>query len=98
MGPLFSLLLVAMVAVPVGIFLLFAARAFMPWPYAALMAAAVPTVLWIGFFAGALIQAPFYPGTLTSTGMVVSFLGISIATALLFGALAGYCVWRLSRR
>jgi len=98
MGPLFSLLVIVMVAIPVGAIVLIAARAVMPWRYATLMALAVPSALWIGFLRELLSKAPFYPGTLTSTVMVVSFLGVSAATGLALGVLAGYCVWRLSRR
>jgi hypothetical protein len=97
MSPLFSLALVVVVAIPIAAIVFLAAKTFVPVRHAALMAFAAPVAGVVGCAIGAISQIPFYPSNLTSGGMVLSFLGITLAMGAMGAGLAIWAIWKMTQ-
>ena len=95
MGPLFSIMLVLAIAAPVMAAIFVAAKFFLPFRFAVLVAVLATIAGAICFAVGVIAQAPFYPRTLDSTAQVVAFLGISCGTGVLAAVLTAWVVWRV---
>jgi len=98
MGPLFSLLLVLTLAVPVILLLFVVAKLFLPLKTSLLMALLPTFAGAVGFGIAALAQAPFYPAKLQSEEMVALYLGISFSVGILAAIFTGVAIWWRSRR
>jgi hypothetical protein len=90
--------LVAVVAMPIAAIVFLAAKIFLPFRSAALMALVAPAAGAVGCGIGAMLQIPFYPSNLTSGGMVLSFLGISLATGFAAAGLSVWMIWKMSHQ
>lgn len=98
MGPLFSILLVLTIALPVMLVIFAAARFFLPsWP-AFIMTILTSAAGAVGLFLGAAVQVPFQPDTLESTAAVLFFLGFAGVVGVVAAALTAWATWRIILR
>jgi hypothetical protein len=97
-GPLFSLGLLFVLAMPVVLILFLVAKIFLPWR-GSFMMAVFPTLAGAaGFAVAAIGQIPFYPSDLGSSGLVALYMGISCLAGILAAILTGAAVLRRSRQ
>ena len=92
MGPLFSLLLVLMLALPVILLLFVVAKSYLPLKTSLLMALLPTFAGAAGFAIATLEQAPFYPRELQSAETVALYLGISFSVGILAAISTGVVI------
>ena len=96
MGPLFSLVFMAILASLLFSAVFAPSAHFLPERKAFLFAIVEVAALGVGGFAGMLIQSPFVAEELATTGEVLRYFGIVAASAGVAAVAAAFAFWKIT--
>ena len=94
MGPAFAIVFLLILATVATVVCFAVAKLFLPLRYALMLAPLLVASGGLGCIAGILLQIPFTPDELTSSGQVLRYLGTCLAVGVLS---AGTALWLFLR-